>query len=41
MQHILYHQPFEKVTISSLLAQYRSAIANNTLGIVIGRLVFI
>ena len=40
MQHLLYHQPFERVTISSLPAQYRSAIANNILGIVEGRLVF-
>ena len=40
MQHILYHQPFEKVIISSLPAQYRSKIINNTLCIVDGRLVF-
>ena len=40
MQHLLYHQPFEKVTLSSLPAQFRSAIANNNLGIDEGRLVF-
>ena len=40
MQHLLYHQPFEKTTLSSLPAQFRSAIANNNLGLVEGRLVF-
>ena len=40
MQHLLYHQPFEKATLSSLPAHLRSAIANNNLGIVEGRLVF-
>ena len=40
MHHLLYHQPFEKATFSSLPSQYRSAIANNKLGIVKGRLVF-
>ena len=40
MQHLLYHQPFEKVTLSFLPAQFRSAIANNDLGIDEGRLVF-
>ena len=40
MQHLLYHQPFEKATLSSLPAQFRSAIANNNLGIVEGCLVF-
>ena len=40
MQHLLYHRPFEKVTLSSLLAQHRSAIANNKLGIIEGHLVF-
>ena len=40
MKHLLYHQPFEKGTLSSLLSQFRSTLANNNLGIVEGRLVF-
>ena len=40
MQHLLYHQPVEKATLSSLQAHYRSAISNNKLGIVESRLVF-
>ena len=40
MQHLLYHQSFEKATLSSLPAQFRSAIANNNLGIGESRLVF-
>ena len=38
--HLLYHQPLEKASFSSLLSQYRSEIANNKLGIVEGCLVF-
>ena len=40
IQHLLYHQPFEKATLSSLPVQFCSAIANNYLGIVEGRLEF-
>ena len=40
IHHLLYHRPFEKVTLSSLSAQYRRAVANNTLGIVEGSLIF-
>ena len=40
MNHLLYHQPVEKGTISSLPTQFRSAIANNNLGIGEYRLVF-
>ena len=40
MQHLFYHRPFEKVTLSSLLVQYRSVIANNKLCIIEGHLVF-
>ena len=40
MQHLLYHHPFEKSTLSSLPVQFRSAIDNHNLGIVEGRLVF-
>ena len=40
MQHLLYYQPFEKATLSSLPVQYRSAIANNKRDILEGHLVF-
>ena len=40
IQHLLYHQLFEKTTLSSLPVQFCSAIANNYLGIVEGRLEF-
>ena len=36
MQNLLYHQLVEKATLSSLPAQYRSAVVDNTLGIVEG-----
>lgn len=40
MEHLLYHQPFEKVTLSLLLVQYYSAITNNALDTVEGCVVF-
>ena len=40
IQYLIYHQLFEKDTLSSLPAQYCSTIANNNRGIVEGRLVF-
>jgi len=40
IQYLLYHQPFERATLSSLPAQHSSAIANNKLGKVKDRLVF-
>ena len=39
MQHLIYHQPFDKSTISSLPSQYRSAVANNAFDIFENRLV--
>ena len=40
MHYLLYHQSFEKGTLSLLWAQFRSAITNNNLGINEGRLAF-
>ena len=40
MYHLLYYQPFEKVSLSLLPVQYRSALSINKLGIVEGRFVF-
>ena len=34
MQHLMYHHPFNKITLSSLPVQYRCTVANNSLGIV-------
>ena len=40
IQHLIFHQPFENTILSSLPAQFRSAISNNNLGIVEGCLIF-
>ena len=40
MHYLIYHQPFEKFTLSSLLVQYHSAVIDNALGIVENPLVF-
>ena len=40
LHHLLYKQPFAKNISSSFPAQYRRAVATNSLGMVEGRLVF-
>ena len=40
LYHLLHKQPFAKNALSSFPAQYRHAVATNSLGMVEGRLVF-
>ena len=40
MPHLIYHQPFDKITLLSLPSQYRNIVANNTFGIIENCLVF-
>ena len=40
LDHFLHYQPFEKSTLSCFPARYRSTVADNSLGMVEGFLVF-
>ena len=40
IQHLIYHQLFDKIILSSLPTQFLIVISNNALGIVENRLVF-